>query len=226
MDDLPWPKPEAPSKQCSAAIERTCTKDLHASRGLSGGARMALCLALSSTVVGFLYWLAQRADRSELGLRTGLYGALGWGAVQAAVLFAGLARPPGARGSCALRFALALLLPVAFLCYLAFDAWSFVPFAEFAHGARAEHAFHCGLVSLFVGATVSAGVLLAFRGTDPLTPRLSGALAGLVGGLGGALAMGIACPSHEAWHLWFAHGLVVVALGFFGFAVGRRILAP
>ncbi|HEY4160205.1 MAG TPA: NrsF family protein, partial [Polyangiaceae bacterium] len=82
------------------------------------------------------------------------------------------------------------------------------------------------LVSLFFGATVSAGVLLAFRGTDPLTPRLSGALAGLVGGLGGALAMGIACPSHEAWHLWFAHGLVVVVLGLFGFVVGRRILAP
>src|SRR6185436_18929521 len=114
LDDLPWRKPEAPSPQCSAAIERACTKDLQVGRGLSAGTRMALCLGLSATVIGLLYWGAQRAERAELGLRTGLYGALGWGAVQAAVLFAGLARPPGARGSCALRFTLALILPLAF----------------------------------------------------------------------------------------------------------------
>jgi hypothetical protein len=117
-------------------------------------------------------------------------------------------------------------VPVLFLGYLSFAAWSYVPFEQFSHGARASHALGCGAVVLGFGALLGGSVLLAWRGTDPVTPRLSGTLAGLVGGVGSALAVGIGCPSHEAWHLWTAHGLIVLALGFTGFAAGRRLLAP
>ena len=225
LADLPWPKPEAPREEVSAAIRSACTKNLCPMKGMSAGTRLSLCLMLSSFVAGVGYWFGMRNHRSELGLRTGVYGALGWAIVQAAVLFVGFT-PARSRSSRTLRLVLAVLVPVLFLGYLTYSAWSYVPFAEFSHGARADHAWSCGLVALTFGALVSGGILLAWRGTDPLTPRLSGTLAGLVGGVGGALAVGIGCPSHEAWHLWFSHGLIVITLGFMGFAAGRRLLAP
>ena len=228
LADLPWPKPEIPSEHVSAAIRSHCTKNLCAQRGMSAGTRLTLCLMLSTFVAGVGYWFGIRHNRSELGLRTGVYGALGWAIVQAAVLFVGFspARGRGVLSSRSLRLALAVAVPVMFLCYLTYSAWSYVPFADFSHGARADHAISCGLVALTFGALVSGGVLLAWRGTDPLTPRLSGTLAGLIGGVGGALAVGIGCPSHEAWHLWVAHGLIVLALGVAGCMAGRRLLAP
>jgi len=225
LADLPWPKPEAPREEVSAAIRSACTKNLCPMKGMSAGTRLSLCLALSSFVAVVGYWFGVRHHRSELGLRTGVYGALGWAIVQAAVLFVGFT-PARGRGSRSLRLALAVTVPVLFLAYLTYSAWSYVPFAQFSHGARADHAWSCGLVALTFGAVVSGGVLLAWRGTDPLTPRLSGALAGLIGGIGGALAVGIGCPSHEAWHLWISHGVIVVALAVMGFAAGRRLLAP
>jgi hypothetical protein len=209
----------------SAAIRSACTKNLCPMKGMSAGTRLSLCLALSSFVAVVGYWFGVRHHRSELGLRTGVYGALGWAIVQAAVLFVGFT-PARGRSSRSLRLALAVAVPVLFLAYLTYSAWSYVPFAQFSHGARADHAWSCGLVALTFGAVVSGGVLLAWRGTDPLTPRLSGALAGLIGGIGGALAVGIGCPSHEAWHLWISHGVIVLALAIMGFGAGRRLLAP
>jgi hypothetical protein len=68
--------------------------------------------------------------------------------------------------------------------------------------------------------------MLLWRRTDPLTPGISGALLGLVGGMGSALGMGVACPSHETWHLCVSHGVVVASLVVLGAAAGRRVLAP
>jgi len=226
LADLPWPKPEAPREAVSAKICGACTKNLCAKRGLSALSRLALCVAVSGVVASFGYWFGLRHHRSELGLRTGVYGAVGWALVQAAVLFIGFAPRRGLLGSRGARMALAVLVPVLFLGYLSYAAWSYVPFEQFSHGARAAHALGCGLVALSFGAIVGGSVLLVWRGTDPVTPRLSGTLAGFVGGVGGALAVGIGCPSHEAWHLWTAHGLIVLALGLMGFAAGRRLLSP
>jgi hypothetical protein len=194
-------------------------------KGMAASTRITLCVALSSFVALVGYWYGVRHHRSELGLRMGAYGALGWAIVQATVLFVGFT-PARGRPSRTVRLVVAVLVPVLFLAYLTYTAWSYVPFTQFAHGARADHAWSCGLVALTFGALVSGGILLAWRGTDPLTPRLSGTLAGLVGGIGGALAVGIGCPSHEAWHAWTAHGLIVLALGCMGFGAGRRLLAP
>jgi hypothetical protein len=226
LADLPWPKPEAPRAEVSAKICGACTKNLCAMRGLSVFTRLTVCIAASSLIAGVGYWFGVRHGRSELGLRLGLCGALVWALVQAGVLFIGFLPRRGVLGSRGMRIALAALVPVLFLGYLAFAAWTYVPFEQFSHGARASHAISCGLGALCFGALLGACVLLAWRGTDPITPRLTGTLAGLVGGVGGALAIGIGCPSHEAWHLWTAHGLIVLALGFMGFGAGRRLLAP
>jgi hypothetical protein len=226
LADLPWPKPEAPGEAVSAKICSACTKNLCPGRGLSALSRLCLCLAVSGIVASFGYWFGVRHQRSELGLRTGVYGAVAWGLVQAAVLYVGFAPRRGLLGSRSVRVAVAVLLPVLFLGYLSYAAWSYVPFEQFSQGPRASHAFFCGLIALGFGAIVGGSVLLAWRGTNPITPRLSGTLAGFVGGVGGALAVGIGCPSHEAWHLWTAHGLIVLALGLMGFGAGRRLLAP
>jgi len=226
LADLPWPKPEAPGDAVSAKICSACTKNLCPGRGLSALSRLCLCLAVSGIVASFGYWFGVRHQRSELGLRTGLYAAVAWGLVQAAVLYVGFAPRRGLLGSRSVRVAVAVLLPVLFLGYRSYAAWSYVPFEQFSHGPRASHAFFCGLIALGFGVIVGGSVLLAWRGTNPITPRLSGTLAGFVGGVGGALAVGIGCPSHEAWHLWTAHGLIVLALGLMGFGAGRRLLAP
>lgn len=223
---LAWPKPEAPSEAVSAKICGACTKNLCASRGPSAMTRLSLCVAASSFVAVVGYWYGARHHRSDLGLRLGLWGAVAWAVLQSAVLFAAFAPRRGLLGSRAVRLGFAVAVPVLFLGYLSYAAWSYVPFEEFSQGARASHAMSCGSIALVFGALVGGSMLLAWRGTDPTTPRLSGTLVGLVGGVGGALAVGIGCPSHEAWHLWTAHGLIVIALGFMGFAAGRRLLSP
>jgi len=226
LADLPWPKPEAPGEAVSAKICGACTKNLCPKRGLSALSRLSLCLAVSGLVASYGYWFGVRHNRSELGLRMGVYGAVAWGLIQAAVLYLGFAPRGGRLGSRSVRMTVAVVLPLLFLGYLSYAAWSYVPFEEFSRGPRAGHAFGCGLIALAMGAIVGGSVLLVWRGTNPMTPRLSGTLAGFVGGVGGALAVGIGCPSHEAWHLWTAHGVIVLALGLMGFGVGRRLLSP
>jgi hypothetical protein len=218
--------PVEPPKAVSDAICRHCTKSLHSGRGASARQRVMLSLLISGTVTGLLIALSVSKGTAGATFTSALYGAAGWAIIQALVLFVGLARPPGRRPARALRLVIAVVVPIVFLGYLATTASAKLSFEAFSQGATASHAVGCGLVSLFLGALVSGGVLLLWRGTDPLTPGVSGALVGLVGGLGGAVAIGIACPSHEAWHLGCSHGLGVIALVFLGGAVGRRLLAP
>ncbi|HVJ19745.1 MAG TPA: NrsF family protein [Polyangiaceae bacterium] len=226
LQDLPWPKPCAPSSEVSQAIRQQCTKGLCHKRGASAGQRLMAALGISAFTTGLVCWMATTSARPEGAVASGLYGIVGWGIVLTAILALSLGRPPGRRGSVALRVALATLVPLAFFAYLAFAASGRVPFDTFSHGAHAHHAVLCGLVSLVIGAIVAGGVMLCFRRTDPLTPGLSGAIVGLAGGLTSAVAIGVACPSSEAWHLWAAHGLALVALVLLGWGVGRRVLSP
>ena len=226
LAEIDWPKPAAPSEGVSHAIHEKCTKGLGSHACVSARRKAALSLLLPVLCVGVFTVLAMLKGTPDGALRSGLYGALGWAVVLAVVLLVGMARPPGRRPAAALRLVMAVLVPIAFFVYLALTAWSQVPFSAFAHGARIEHALGCGMICLVVGGIVTGSVLLLWRGTDPLTPGVSGAIAGLVGGVGSALALGVACPSHEGWHLGFSHGLVVVALVILGGAVGRRLLAP
>lgn len=226
LADLPWPTPAAPPAALSDAICKHCTKSLKSSRGASAERRVVLSLLVCGVVSGLIIAMGVIRGSAAVTLSSALYGAIGWAVIQGLVLVFGLARPPGRKPARALRLVIAVVVPVIFLGYLAATASSWLPFDRFSQGATASHAVSCGLASLFLGALVSGGVLLLWRGTDPLTPGISGALAGLVGGLGGAVAVGIACPSHEAWHMGCSHGLGVIALVFLGGAVGRRLLSP
>jgi hypothetical protein len=226
LADLPWPSPTEPRAAVSDAICKHCTKGLHAKRGASAEKRVVLSLLISGVVTGLLIVWGVSSGSAGATLSSALYGAAGWAIIQTLVLVFGLARPPGRKPARAVRLVIAVVVPIAFLGYIATTASAKLPFETFSQGATASHAMDCGLFSLFVGSLVSGGVLLLWRGTDPLTPGISGALVGLVGGLGGAVGVGIACPSHEAWHMGCAHGLGVIALVFLGGAVGRRLLSP
>lgn len=220
-----WPKPTAPGLEVSATICRNCTGDLAAKRGMSVRRRIVLSLALSLGVFGLITWLVRDRASFDGTLRDALIGAAGWGVIQAAVLWAGLGKPPGRRMSQRTRLSLAVVIPVLFLAYVTYVAPEWIPFQQFAEG-NAAHAVSCGFVGLLFGALVSGGILLLWRGTDPMTPGLTGALAGLVGGVSGGLAIGVGCPSQEGWHATFSHGLGAIILVGFGWAVGRRLLAP
>jgi hypothetical protein len=126
--------------------------------------------------------------------------------------------PPGKRIPRSIRLTLAVLLPIAFLVYVALGAPEWLTFGEFSRENHTLRALHCGLFGLLY--------LLLWRRTDPLSPGLTGALAGLVGGVGGGLAISIACPTAEGWHACFSHGLWAVAFVGLGWAVGRRLLSP
>jgi hypothetical protein len=177
-------------------------------------------------LIGYYTWYGITDHRPSAVVRTALYGAMGWLGAQALLVFVTLVRPPGKRGSRALRLGLVVGVPVLFICYLALVSTEQAALAKFAQGASAGHALGCGLVALFMGALVAGGAMVAWRGTDPYSPGLSGALIGVVAGISSGAGMSIACPSHEAFHACFAHGLVVFALAVAGFGIGRRLLPP
>jgi hypothetical protein len=227
LADLPWPGATVtPSEACSKAIRGTCTKGLCAQRGVSAVGRALLTMGLSVMLLGYYVWYAVSDRRPSAIVSTALFGAVGWLGAQAVLIFMTLARPPGKRGSRALRVALLIGAPLLFVTYLGLVSTERFAFARFSHGYPAGHAVGCGLVALFFGALVAGGAMIAWRRTDPYNPGLSGAMIGMVGGLASGAGMSVACPSHEAFHSCFAHGMVVFALALLGFGFGRRMLAP
>jgi hypothetical protein len=227
LADLPWPAATVtPSEACSQAIRGTCTKGLCPGRGISAVGRGLLTMGLSLLLLALYVWFAVTDRRPSAIVSTALFGAVGWLGAQAILVFLTLARPPGKRGSRALRLGLLIGVPVAFLGYLALVSTEHFTFAKFTQGYSGGHAIGCALVALFFGALVTGGALFAWRRTDPYTPGLSGGMIGLVGGLASGAGMSVACSSHEAFHACFAHGVVVFALALAGFGLGRRLLTP
>jgi hypothetical protein len=226
LSNLPWREPCGPRAEVSEAIRKQCTRGICAQRSLSATQRLGLSLLLIFAVVTILALLSASADQPEGALRSALFGAAGWGVVMAAVLLVGLARPPGRRVSRTARLVLAVSVPILFLAYLSFAASGSLPLGAFLQEGEATHALACGLHALTFGAIVAGGMLFIWRGTDPVTPGISGALAGLVGGLTGAVAIGSACPTGSTWHLWLGHGLTVLLLIGVGWLAGRRWLSP
>jgi hypothetical protein len=155
-----------------------------------------------------------------------LWGAMGWATLQAGVLFLGFGRPRSG-GSARLRWLLALLVPVAFFAYLLVTSTPTASFSEFVSSSKqTQHAFYCGLLSFVIGALAALGITLLWRRTDPFTPRLSGSIAGLLGGLGAAVPIGLVCPGTDGWHLCIAHGASLLLVVGLGAALGRRWLSP
>jgi hypothetical protein len=146
--------------------------------------------------------------------------------VQTAILWVGLATPPGRRCSKKIRLVLAVLTPILFLTYVGFAAPSWIPFHQAMSDRLGAHVVSCGIVGMLFSALITGGVFLLWRGTDPLTPGLTGALVGLVGSVAGGMAIGIGCVNQEGWHACFSHGGGALAFTALGWAAGRRLLAP
>lgn len=215
----PLPRPEV-----EATVRRQCTHGLHPQRCLSRRVRLALCGVLLLFLISILGLLA--SGRAEWGLwGAALWGTLGWAVVLLTVLVVGVA--PKRAHTLWWRRLLLLAVPVAFFLYLAFGGPMLTPLATFfGSGPGVGHAMRCGLLGSVVGAVGTAGVLYIWRGSDPFSPRVTGALIGLLGGIAGALSVGIVCPGQNGWHVLLGHGLSVVALGLLGLLIGRRIIAP
>jgi predicted membrane channel-forming protein YqfA (hemolysin III family) len=228
LADIAWPGASvAPSAGCSESIRGTCTKGLCKQRGVSATVRAALTVGLSALLLLYYGWYALAEHPRGSGVvHTAAFGALGWLGAQGVMVFLALARPPGKRGSRALRVALLVALPVLFVAYLAFISTEQFDLAKFSEASFAGHAAGCGAVALLFGALIAGGALVAWRHTDPYNPGLSGAIIGMVAGLASGSGMSIACGSHELWHSFVAHGAIVFVLSLAGFGLGRRLLAP
>ena len=226
LAELPWPGATVtPSEACSQAIRGVCTKQLASGRGMSAMGRALFTLGLSVALIAIYSWHGLSDHPSPI-VRTALIGAVGWFGAQTLLVFATLARPPGRRGSRALRLGLLFGTPVVFVAYLALVSTEHFAFSKFSHGAPAAHAIGCGVVALIMGALIAGGALVAWRKTDPYSPGISGAMVGMVAGLASGSGMSVACASHETFHSCLAHGLVVFALALAGFGLGRRLLPP
>ena len=227
LADIAWPGATVtPSETCSQAIRGVCTKGLCKERGVSATGRVLLTLGLCVMLVGLYSWHAVTEHRPSPLLNTALFGALGWLGAQTVLVLVTLGRPPGKRGSRTMRLTLLAGTPVLFMAYLALVSTEHFAFAKFTQGHSGAHAIGCGIVALFFGALIAGGALVAWRRTDPYHPGISGAMIGMVAGLASGSGMSVACASHETWHAWFSHGLVVFALALLGFGFGRRLLAP
>lgn len=227
LADLSWPGATVtPSESCTKAIRGQCTKGLCAKRGVSATGRALVTLGLSVLMIGYYTWYAVADHKPSALVRTAVLGAIGWLGAQALLVFVALARPPGKRGSRALRLGMLIGVPLLFVCYLVLVSTEQFTVSRFAETGPALHAAGCGLVALFFGALIAGGALFAWRRTDPYNPGISGAMIGLVAGIASASGMTIACSSHELLHSCVAHGAVVFALAILGFGFGRRLLAP
>jgi hypothetical protein len=227
LADIAWPGAAvAPSEGCSKAIRGSCTQGLCKKRGVSAVGRAALTVGLSLLLILYYAWYAVAEHRTSGVARTAMFGALGWLGAQTVLVFVALARPPGKRGSRAVRIALLLGLPLLFLGYLGLLSTERFGLVRFSQAATAGHAAGCGIVALLFGALIAGGALVAWRRTDPYNPGLSGAVIGTVAGLASGSGMSIACGSHELLHSCLAHGAIVFVLALAGFGLGRRFLAP
>ena len=225
--DFPWPCAKVtPSETCTKAIRGACTKGLCAKRGVSAVGRALLTLGLSALMIAYYTWYAVMEHQPSPLMRSAVLGAIGWLGAQVLLVMVALVRPPGKRGSRALRLGILLGVPLLFVAYLCLVSTEHFAFSEFSHGAPAVHALECGMVALFFGGLIAGGALVAWRRTDPYNPGLSGAMIGLVAGIASGSGMTIACGSHELLHACVAHGAVVFALAILGFGFGRRLLAP
>ncbi len=226
MEDLPWPEPKGPCTEVSRAIREQCTRDLCPKRRMSTWYRAGVSLLLSVLVIGATGYLTRNHERPPGAVRAALFAVTGWLSVQGPVLVVGLT-PAGRRAGRGARIAMVIAVPLSFFGYLQAVSHYSMPVDEFVGSTKhAGWAAGCGFFTFLFGAAAAACMVAVWRRTDPMTPRLSGAFVGLLGGITAALAAGCACPSQEGLHLLVAHGFVVLSLVALGGLAGRRFISP
>ena len=227
LENLPWPVPSAPTPALSEAIRHNCTDHLTPKKPLDLRKRVLLSIGISGALFAVLLSIGWMRHPPEEAILMALVGAIAWGFIQACVLFVSHGRPPGLRGARWLRWMTALLIPAIFFTHLhvSSNAWlSFEQFLSVPHSLRSTVV--CGIHAILFGTIASIVLFVLWRRTDPFSPRLTGALTGLAGGLVGAVALDMTCTRMEAWHLWLGHGVTLVALVAGGWFAGRKWLSP
>lgn len=214
---------DAPSPQVSREIRRRCADRLQPASRWSRRRRVIVSLVLMVVAAAMLALAHPR--REDLSLLRPLAFAASAVFAMALVLVTSFGRP-STRGLLWRVFLLIGVL-VAFAGYLGVQQSGDISWAQWwqrpSHG---EVAARCGLRALFLGALTGAGLFYVWRRSDPYTPQITGALAGLLCGLVAASATGFVCAGSESWHLWLGHGLTVLALVWLGAWLGRRFLSP
>lgn len=227
LDSLPWPSEQVPSPALEQSVKRTCTERLTPARPTTARRRTVWSVISSGVMFAVLLTIGWMRHPPESAVAVSLLGALVWGAVQAVVLWVGLSRPPGRRPPRSLRWVAIGSVLVGFLVFLTVKGTHALTFHGFLEEPGSVHsAAVCGVHALLFGSLAAAALLALWRGTDPFSPGLTGAVAGLGGGLVGGVALDMTCSSLEVWHLWLGHGLVLVLVVAAGWAVGRRWLSP
>jgi hypothetical protein len=227
FDSLPWNKSIAPAPNLERKIRQVCTAGLKPARPVSAARRAVWSIVASGGMFVVLLAVGWSRHPPKGAVTTALVGAAAWGAAQAVLLWVGLGRPPGRRVTRSVRWAIVLLVLGAFLGYLTIAATSALSphdFVEAPHSLRGTLA--CGGHALLLGLLAALALIAIWSRTDPFSPGLSGAVAGLGGGLVGAVALDMTCASREAWHLWLGHGLTLVVVVGLAWLAGRRWLSP
>ena len=222
-----WPKQQCPSEEVAARIHNICARNHRPARLVTVGTRITRSIALSGLLFGVLLAFGWQRHPPTRAIAWALIGALIWGILQAAVILVGFGRSSGKRLHRVWRWGMVLTISTAFLLYLTLTSDSILPLRHFLSDSKAiRHTLSCGIHALLFGAMAIALLFVVWRKSDPFSPRLSGAVSGLAGGLVGSVALEMVCPHFEAWHLWIGHGLTLVMLVAFGWYAGRRWLAP
>lgn len=214
-----------PRSDVREAVRRQCTSGLCDKKRLTSRRNRVLsCGALLVFVVGGSAFLASGV--LDIGYASAaLWGALGWAIVLLAVLAVNL-RPQSIH-PLLWRGLIMVGVPGCFYWYLTQSGEEGSQFFDvIADPGMCVHMVKCGIMSSVVGAIASAGMFYVWRASDPFSPRLSGVVLGLAGGIAGALVAGFVCPGQDAWHVVLGHGLSLVVLAVLGAAVGRRVLSP
>jgi hypothetical protein len=227
LDNIAWPAPRAPSAEISASVRKICSSDLCPQKPIQNRRRIIGSVAISGALLTVLLtvgWMRHPPDRA---IAWAILAAVVWSILQATVLCVSLAHPPGLRFARRIRWILGLSVLALFLGHLGFSATSHLSFDAFLTAPRSLHStVVCGIHALLFGTLATGALIALWRRSDPVSPKLTGALTGLAGGLVGATALDLTCIRSEAWHLWLAHGATLVLLVVFGWFAGKRWLSP
>ncbi len=213
------PLPPALRERVLGAVRARPAATLPAARR---GRAAALALSFAATALLAACVRGDAADRRPIGalVAGGLWGAL---------VLAAVARTLFARRGEALwpsRSALAMT------AWGAPAALAFFPLLNAAlwplpgpHGGRAQGAF-CLIASAVLGGIALGGLLIAYRKSDPVSPRLSGAALGALAGAWVAFSQQFRCPFGDPVHVLSTHVLPSLLLAGLGALLGARVLDP
>jgi hypothetical protein len=212
-----------PSPELRARVLEATRREPVRSRA-EGERRRAAVVALGFLVSCALGIVAGRLDRGErpLGYIAALVTA--WLVLASAATWVSVGRGQSMLGRPVIwRIAAAVLTPVAMLATWLALALAWPETLHSVFGARPH--------TLCAVATVvfATGPLIAFavvrRGTDPVTPRLTGAALGAAAGAWGAVGVQMFCSFTAPVHVLLGHLLPVALLPALGVLIGDRVVA-